>query len=337
MHTAMAVLAFMRRLLVGRPLRSPALVGLTLWLVTFLLIWFVVLLVIHFAVQATSDNQFIVQLTLAEQSLQLFTYSCLLCLASASACWNADFARTKGSRSVASVVCTLMKSAWLFELWFIIPSFHSDASNWYCNDAYFGSAASSASIFCRSARASATCALAVGLGVFLLFMWTLVCRLQRRTPDVPIPTSTQLLPAYNAHDSNQYNAAHNVDINWRTVLTHPEDLEQSAIASTFPALHSRVRKAINILGRTGTVCVSMACFGVLLITYPSIQFSDTTGFSAWLTSADIVSTNGNYQSQHTSSLPPPIARAPLHAAASSSCDAPLRPPSRSAVLCCVGL
>ena len=269
-------------------LRSPFLLLLSMYLLCVLFAWFVVEVIIHAHPQPTANDDFQLQLTLAEQTLQLFMYTCLLTVFILAGCWFAELERTKAARSVSLVTSTLAKSAWLYELWFVI-SVYDDASsplNWYCTGGpYFAGLTSSSSIWCNLAQAVGSLSIAMFVGFIALWVWAICVLFKRITPDVPVPTTHLLLPAHRSGVTNASNSAHSMDISWRIVLTHPEDLEQATIASAYPHLFGPSRARVRLLGTLCSIPMFFVTMGGLLFTYPSIAFSHSTGLQAWTTSA----------------------------------------------------
>ena len=268
--------------------RAPFLIFMTVYLLLWLLIWFILLIVIHSEPQATPDNDFTVQITLAEMTLQLYMYVGLLCLAALAGAWYADLQRTKAARSAAAMCGTICKSAWLYTLWYSISTFYKGYNdlNWFCGGGgVFPSITGSKSDWCYTARTVAVVNVLIGAGLIALWVWTIVNRFARITPEVPISTVGAILPAHHRRASNASNAAHNLDISWRTVLTHPEDLEQSFIAAAYPHLYGQGRLRMNTLSRVGTTLLVFISIGGLLLTYPSIAFSKNQGLNSWSTSS----------------------------------------------------
>ena len=281
--------------------RAPFLIFLTAYLLLLLFIWFLLEIVIHSEPQASSANEYYVQLTLAEMTLQLFMYCCLLVLAALSMAWYADLQRTKSARSAAAMVGTFSKSVWLYTLWYSISTFYNSYNdlNWFCGGGTngtpeFSNATTTGSDWCKLARAVAVINVLIGAGLIASWVWCIVNRFARITPEIPISTTVNVLSAHNKGGSNANNAAHNMDISWRTILTLPDDLEQAVIAAAYPALYGPMRSRINFLSKLGTTLLVFISLGSLLLTYPSISYSKTQGLNAWSTSSYIDNTTTDY-------------------------------------------
>ena len=277
--------------------RAPFLIFMTAYLVSLLFAWLITVIVIHSEPQANrSDNDYYVQINLAEMTLQLFMYCCLLCLASLSMAWFADLQRTKAARSAAAMVGTFCKSVWLYTMWYSISTFYSGYNdlNWFCgggatgadgNSAEFPGATSPGSDWCATARTVAVVNVLIGAGLIAVWVWTIVNRFARITPEVPISTTVNVLPAHNKAGCNANSAAHNLDISWRTVLTSPDDLEQSFIAAAYPHIYGPMRSRTNFLSKLGTTFLVFISIGSLLLTYPSLAFSKNQGLNSWSTTS----------------------------------------------------
>ena len=241
------------------------------------------------------------QITLAEMTLQLFMYCCILVLAALSMAWYADLQRTKAARAVAAIVGTFSKSVWLYTLWYSISTFYKGYNdlNWFCGGGSNGTpeypgVSGSKSDWCYLARTVAVLNVLIGAGLIALWVWCVINRFARITPEVPIGTTVNVLPAHNKYGSNANNAAHNMDISWRTVLTLPDDLEQAVIASAYPHLYGPMRSRINFLSKIGTTLLVIISIGTLLMTYPSIAYSKSQGLNSWSTSSYTSNTTENY-------------------------------------------
>ena len=140
----------------------------------------------------------------------------------------------------------------------------------------------------------ASLTIAMFVGFIALWVWCLYVLCKRIVPDVPIPTTHLLLPSHTTGVTNASNSAHNMDISWQTLLTHPEDLEQHHIASAFPHLFGPTRKRVLFLGTLCQIPMFFVPIGTLLLTYPSIAFSHATGLDAWTTSAGATDNTYNY-------------------------------------------
>ena len=162
-----------------------------------------------------------------------------------------------------------------------------------------------------------------------MWVWTIINRFRRLTPEVPISTQPCILPEHHRLASNARNAAHSLDISWRTVLTHPQDLEQAFIVAAYPHLYGAGRLRMNLLSRVGTVLLVFISIGGLLFTYPSISFSKNQGLYSWSTSTYTTSINTDYQGwgdrYHTQLTPSPQQPLPRHhlTSPSPSPDIPL--------------
>ena len=111
---------------------------------------------------------------------------------------------------------------------------------------------------------------------------------------MPISTTVNILPAHHKGGSNASNAAHNMDISWRTVLTLPDDIEQSFIASAYPHIYGPMRSRLNFLSRLGTTMLVFISIGTLLMTYPSLAYSKSQGLNSWSTASYTTNTTENY-------------------------------------------
>ena len=288
---------------------------MTSYLLLWLVIWFIVVLVIHSEPQATSDNTFDVQLTLGEMTLQLYMYVGLLVLASVSAAWYADLQRTKAARSAAAMVGTICKSAWLYTLWYSISTFYKGYNdlNWFCGGSeQFGTITGTHSDWCYTARTVAVVNVLIGAGLIALWVWTIVNRFARITPEVPISSVGSILPAHHRGASNASNAAHSLDISWRTVLTHPEDLEQAFIVAAYPHIYGAGRMRMNFLSRVGTTLLVFISIGNLLLTYPSIAFSKNQGLNSWSTASYTTNISQEYVGPRSHTPHPQLLTRPPH-------------------------
>ena len=281
--------------------RAPFLIFLTGYLLTFLFIWFLLEIIIHSEPQASADNIYYVQLTLAEMSLQLFMYCCILVFAALALAWYADLQRTKAARAAAAMLGTFSKSVWLYTLWYSISTFYKGYNNlnWFCggysgNTAEFDGVTGTKSDWCYLARTVAVLNVLIGAGLIALWVWCVINRFARITPEIPISTTVNVLPAHNKGASNANNAAHNMDISWRTILTLPDDLEQAVIAAAYPHLYGPTRSRMNFLSKVGTTFLVFISIGTLLLTYPSISYSKNQGLNSWSTSSYTNNTTTDY-------------------------------------------
>ena len=281
--------------------RAPFLIFLTAYLVIFMFIWFLVEIIIHSEPQASPDNVYYVQITLAEMSLQLFMYCCILVLVALSLAWYADLQRTKAARAAAAMVGTFSKSVWLYTLWYSISTFYKGYNNlnWFCgggtgSTSEYPGVTDSKSDWCYLARTVAVLNVLIGAGLIALWVWCVINRFARITPEIPISTTVNVLPAHNKAASNANNAAHNMDISWRTVLTLPDDLEQAFIAAAHPDIYGPMRSRMNFLSKVGTTLLVIISIGSLLMTYPSISYSKSQGLNSWSTSSYTSNTTKDY-------------------------------------------
>ena len=180
-HTASTMDAPSRALTSSRlaSYRAPFLIFMTGYLLLWLLIWFIMEIIIHSEPQASPDNTYYVQITLAEMSLQLFMYNAILILASLSFAWFADMQRTKAARSAAAMIGTSCKSVWLYTMWFSISCFYTGYNdlNWFCGGGtngipQFPGIDSNTSDWCVTARTVAVLNVLIGAGLIAVWVWT---------------------------------------------------------------------------------------------------------------------------------------------------------------------
>ena len=283
--------------------RAPFLLFMTAYMALWLAIWFIAVIIIHSEPQASPNDSYYVQLDLAEMSLQLFMYCLLLTLASLSMAWYADLQRTKAARASAAMVGTFCKSVWLYTMWYSISTFYDSYNdlNWFCGGAdptthqpKFPGVTATGSDWCHLARTVGVANVLIGAGLIAIWVWTIVNRFARIVPEVPIGTTVNVLPAHYKWGSNAANAAHNLDISWRTILTLPDDLEQAFMAAAHPALYGPMRSRMNFLSKIGTTVLVFISIGSLLLTYPSLSYSKSQGLNAWATASYVTNISNNY-------------------------------------------
>ena len=175
------------------PVRSPFLIFMTVYLLLFLFIWFLVEVIIHSEPQSTSDDSFYVQLTLAEMSLQLFLYCCLLCFFSLAAAWYSDLQRTKAARASAAIATTFAKSTWLLHSVVLHQHLLQGLQRpqlvlWRRRDIQQPDTVTNTSDWCNLSRSVAVPCVMIGAGLIAVWVWTIINRFARITPEVPIPT-----------------------------------------------------------------------------------------------------------------------------------------------------
>lgn len=265
-------------------IRSPTLFAISSWLFLAFVGWFVTEIIAHCYSDARDS------LALLESSMQLFMYTSILGLACLAACWYADFVRTRASRAAALTVTTFAVFAWFYDLWFVIPAFRSsdDARNLYCANP--GAAGINTGLFtsglsrwCEIYRAAAAFAVAFEFAMFMTWLWAMATWFASITPEIPIPTKATILAPHHSLISASESGAHDADVNWRTELTEPDDLELIKIAANNPATHVAILRRTSMTSYVSAALTAISIIGWIVLTCSLIDLAKDYGLDAWVT------------------------------------------------------
>jgi len=255
-------------------MRSPTLYALSTIQTVCFIGWFVVQVIAHSSSGLGDSWSFL------ETSNQLFMYTSLLAFANIAACWYADFVRTRASRAAAFTVTTFTTFAWIWNLWFVIPAFRdsSDSSNGYCN----GTLQSvDTGRFCDLYRAGSAFSVIMAAGMFAAWCYTLVLWFASITPDIPIPTEATVLAPQRSLVAARDSGAHNADVNWRTELTEPDDLELIKIAANNPQAHIHITRRIKTTSYLSATFTALSLIGWIVLTCSLIDPAREYGLASW--------------------------------------------------------
>lgn len=255
-------------------MRSPTLYALSTIQTICFIGWFVVEVIAH-SLSGQSDSW-----SFLETSNQLFMYTSLLAFANIAACWYADFIRTRASRAAAFTVTTFTTFAWIYNLWFVIPAFRdsTDASNGYCNGTL---SPVDTGRFCDLYRAASAFSTIMAATMFVAWCYTLVLWFSSITPEIPIPTEATILAPQRSLVAAQQSGAHNADVNWRTELTEPDDLELIKIAANSPQAHHHILRRINMTSYMSSAFTALSVIGWIVLTCSLIDPAREYGLAAW--------------------------------------------------------